>query len=535
MLHQAQPQPAAQSPQLSDAPENDSQLSGDAQLADFLMQFALLPYDFVLACYPWGEPGTALEKWPEGPDEWQTEGLMKLQNALVAQQSVEEAVRTAIQFAAKAGHGVGKTAFIAWIIHWFMSTRNDPQVVVTAGTATQLESKTWREIAVWKDLALNGHWFEWTATTYYLKERPETWKARAIPWSESRPDAFAGTHAKHVLIIFDEGSAIADVIYETVSGALTTPGAIMIVMGNPTQNGGMFHRIFHALAHRWIRMTVDSRRARMVNNAQVQQWLEDYGEDSDYFRVRVRGEFPRAGSTQFIDSDTIAKCFSYQSLDHERHAVILTVDVARFGDDSSVVTARQGRKRLEKNRYQKMDLVSLADKVADTHNYYTGEGFRVHLVVDGDGIGGGLVDILRARGYDVVDVNSGAQADDPETYYNKKAEMFGRMKKAMQEGLELTLPNGEKDKHIEEQAMALMYGFSNKNQIQMEKKADMKKRLGYSPDDLDSLALGYAVIFNDAELVAGTSPHGFRKAGGGLSTTNNWRKQGLHGRSIRGR
>lgn len=334
--------------------------------------------------------------------------------------------------------------------------------------------------------------------------------------------------------MFDEGSAIADVIYETVSGALTTPGAIMLTMGNPTTNGGMFHKIFHSLAHRWLRMTVDSRRARMVNTAQVQQWLEDYGEDSDYFRVRVRGEFPRASSTQFIDSDIIASLWTFKSLDHERYPVIVAADIARFGDDSSVITVRQGRKRLEKQRYQKLDTVAMADKIAETVNHYQGEGYRVHIVVDGDGIGGGVVDILRARGFDVVDVNSGSTADDPDTYYNKKAEMCGRMRQHMKEGFEAAMPDGQKDRYLEEQLLAMMYGFTNKNQIQMEKKADMKKRLGYSPDDTDSLSLTYAVIFNDNDLIGGPTPNGFKKTGGGLTTTNNWRKNG-NGRTIRGR
>lgn len=300
----------------------------DAELADFLADFAYDPYGFVMTCYPWGEPGSKLEAWPEGPDEWQTEELQEMTRLLAARNCLAEGEQTALQIAFRAGHGVGKTAFVAWIIHWFMSTRPDPQVVVTAGTAEQLNGKTWRELAKWKELAINGHWFSWTATRYYLNERPETWAARAIPWSVHRADAFAGTHEKHVLIIFDEGSAIDKAIYEVVSGALTTPGAIMLVVGNPTQNSGPFHEIFTRFAHRWHRRQIDARKARMANPKQLQQWIDDYGPDSDFARVRIYGDFPRAASNQFIDSDTIAYCMTYKALEYERYAVVLGVDVA---------------------------------------------------------------------------------------------------------------------------------------------------------------------------------------------------------------
>lgn len=491
-----------------------------------------------MAAYPWGEKGTKLEEWPEGPDQWQTEELKEMGRLLQARNCLAKGEQTALQMAYRAGHGVGKTAFVAWIIHWFISTRPDPQIVVTAGTAEQLNGKTWRELAKWKELAINGHWFSWSATRYSLNERPETWTARAVAWSVHRADAFAGTHDEHVLIIFDEGSAIDKAIYEVVSGALTTPGAIMLVVGNPTKNSGPFHEIFTRFAHRWHHRQIDARKARMANIHQLEQWIADYGEDSDFARVRIYGDFPRASSNQFISSDIIAKCMAYEAQDWHRYAVIIGCDVARFGDDSSVITVRQGRKRLEKQKYQKMDLVRLADKVAETANHYSSEEkFKVYIIVDGDGVGGGLVDILRSRGFEVIDVNSGATADDPEKYYNKKAEMSDRARQHMMGGVELRLPDGKPDTDLESQMLALEYGFSNKNQIQMEKKADMKKRTGCSPDDWDSYALTYAVNLNDAEALAGiAAANRFVKAGGGMTTTDRWRSNNggmTHGRNLR--
>ena len=81
----------------------------------------------------------------------------------------------AVRFAVASGHGVGKTALSAWLVLWFLSTRDHPQVVVTANTAAQLRNKTWRELAKWHRLAANKHWFGWTSERFVFLESPETW------------------------------------------------------------------------------------------------------------------------------------------------------------------------------------------------------------------------------------------------------------------------------------------------------------------------------------------------------------------------
>ena len=145
------------------------------------------------------------------PDEWQADAL----NVVAGNQ----------RLAVASGHGIGKTCFIAWLIHWYMATRPDPQIVVTANTKNQLDSKTWRELAKWNKLALNGAWFEHSATKFSLKDSPDTWFTAAIPWTEHNSEAFAGTHEEHVLVLFDEASNIPKTIWDVVEGAMTTKGA----------------------------------------------------------------------------------------------------------------------------------------------------------------------------------------------------------------------------------------------------------------------------------------------------------------------
>jgi hypothetical protein len=194
------------------------------------------------------------------PDAWQIEALL----------SVKDNQRTAV----KSGHGIGKTAEIAWIILWFMSTRPNPQVLCTANTKNQLDGKTWRELSKWHGVAKNKDWFEKTATRFFLKSSPELWFAHAIPWSENKPDAFQGLHEKHVLVLFDEASGIPTQIWTAIEGAMTTEGARWVAFGNPVNNQGSFFECFNRFKHRWNPITVDSRNAKQADKNQIQQWLD---------------------------------------------------------------------------------------------------------------------------------------------------------------------------------------------------------------------------------------------------------------------
>lgn len=405
--------------------------------------------------------------------------------------------------AVASGHGIGKSALIAWLIHWFISTRPDPQIVVTANTKNQLDSKTWRELAKWNKQARNSSWFEQSATKFFLKDSPDTWFAAAIPWTEHNSEAFAGTHEEHVLVLFDEASNIAQTIWDVVEGAMTTAGAKWVAFGNPTRNTGAFRECFGKFRHRWKVRQIDSRTARMVDAAQVQQWVDDYGEDSDFVRIRVRGEFPRAGSNQFISGEYVDFCASYVAEGYEAQAKILAVDVARFGDDSSVLCKRQGRKVYPLDKFKGLDTMRLADKVVESINAWEPDA----VVVDGVGVGAGVVDRLTQLGYGqlVTELNGGSAPDDPVTYYNKRAELWGLTRDALKAGLEI--PD---DHELRDDLIGPEYGFTAKQQIQLEKKEDMKKRGLASPDCGDALCMTFAVSPRDPGIRRPRPPPNWR-------------------------
>lgn len=436
--------------------------------------------------FPWGEPGTLLEN-EDGPDDWQVEVLEAL-----SQGSVN--VQEALQIAVASGHGIGKSALVAWILLWFISTRTHPQIPVTANTKQQLETKTWRELAKWHKLARNSHWFSWTATKFYYKSHPETWFAAAIPWSEEKSEAFAGTHEENVLIIFDEASLIADAIWEVAEGAMTTPGAFWVVFGNPTRNTGRFRECFRKFRHRWRRFQIDSRTAKKADTSWADRCIQDYGEDSDFVRVRVKGQFPRASSAQLIPEDLVDRAYGKALGDHQYKfaPVALGVDVARYGDDASTIYKRQGLASWRLGRWRNVDTMFLADKV--THFIHSEKPDEVFI--DVGAMGPGVIDRLRQLGYQVVEVNFGSAPSD-ERYKDKRTEMwFGILDWLKSGGV---LPEVQ---DLRDDLISPEYAYTPGGKMALERKEDMKKRGLPSPDDGDGLALtfAYPIVKREADF-----------------------------------
>jgi len=455
----------------------------ELQLAQDISKYFYDPLGFVQYIFHWGTGELAEHS---GPDEWQSELLGKMRDELQKRRD-DTSLDTALRIAVASGHGVGKTALTAWLILWFMSTRPKCQIVCTANTQMQLSAKTWRELNLWLRFALNRHWFQWTATKLYHVLYPEIWFAYAIPWSKDHSEAFAGTHAEHVLILFDEASGIDSVIWQVIEGALTTKGSMFLAFGNPTQTSGNFHEAFHGMKHRWVTYQVDSRKAKMSNKSQIKEWEQDYGEDSDFFRVRVKGEFPRQSATQFIPADVVLEAQQRQIRDSDvsHHPIILGVDVSRYGSDSTIIVKRQGYKVFAPQKFRLMDNMEVAGKVVDTYrNLPAG---RVIICVDGAGLGAGVVDRLKQLGLPVIDVQSAEKPYDTRTYANKRAENWGRMKDWLIAGGSIP-----KDPDLQKQLVSLEYGLNKKLQILLQSKEDIRRHGGVSPDIADALAFTFS-------------------------------------------
>lgn len=463
----------------------------EQMLAAEVMGFTHDPLGFVLYAYPWGVKGTPLEN-EAGPREWQAAVLNDIGAGLRAGMETDEAIRIAVA----SGHGIGKSALIAWIAHWGLSTCIDTKITLTANTEPQLRTKTWPEISKWFSMLICKHWFKLTQTAIFSLRagHDETWRMDRVTWSEHNTDPFAGLHNKsrRIVLLFDEASAIADGVWEVAEGALTDEQTeiIWIAFGNPTKNTGRFKECFGKFGHRWIGRQIDSRTVPGTNAKLHKQWLEDWGEDTDFFRVRVRGLFPKASADQFISEGLVGEARRRTAEGYRDQPRILGVDVARFGDDISVLLERQGQRVTILATYSGLDTMQLAARVYEQMDREKYDA----VFIDGVGVGGGVVDRLRQLNREVFDVNFGSKANDDAKFMNKRAEAYSDTRDWLKAGG--CLPD---DQALADELSAPEYYFDKYNRLALESKDDMKARLGKvsaegggSPDKADALALTFA-------------------------------------------
>lgn len=459
------------------AVKNDSL---NMELVSYLAQFAYDPYKFVLAAFPWGEPGPLENMWPQ---QWQIDILKEIRDGF-------KTPDTAIQEAVASGHGIGKSALVSWIILWAMATHADTRGVVTANTDGQLRSKTWAELATWHSRFVCKEMFTCTATAIFANQagHERTWRIDAIPWSERNTEAFAGlhNHGKRILIVFDEASAIIDKIWEVTEGAMSDKDTekIWVVFGNPTRTSGRFYDCFHKFRKYWNTRQIDSRTVAITDKKKIADWLEAWGEDSDFFKVRVRGVFPSASESQFIGQkiveDAVARVPNPQN--HKKFPVIIGVDPAWTGADALEVVMRQGPFYKRLLTLQKNDNdVHTAGLIARLEDEY-----KAAAVFIDSGFGQGIYSAgnVMGRSWRLVSF-AGKPLND--YYANKRAEIWGEMKKWLIEEGQL-----EEDQQLLDDLTGPEAFMNTRGKLQLESKDDMKRRGLPSPNKADALALTFS-------------------------------------------
>lgn len=461
----------------------------ELELIDDIFSFTHNPLGFVKYAFPWTVDSSLQDRQIEG---WQEEILTEIGDKLKAG-TID--TQQAIQIAVASGHGIGKSALVSWLILWAMSTCVDTKGVVTANTENQLKTKTWAELAKWYRLCICKHWFKYTATALFSSnaDHEKTWRIDMVPWSERNPEAFAGLHnkGKRIIFIFDEASAILDLIWEVSEGALTDEDTEIIwcAFGNPTRNTGRFKECFGQYAHRWITKQIDSRSVSITNKTQIQKWIDDHGEDSDFVRVRVRGLFPSSSDMQLIPTDWVENAQKREEFYTLDDPLILGLDIARGGEDDNVIWARRGKDArsippLIIPGSETRDSMRLVGRVV-THVQQLNPDA---VFVDSTGVGGPVADRLRQLGVNAIDVNFASKAMNSSDYANMRGEMWCKMKEDLKTSL--AIPD---DKYLYRELIAPEYHYDISNRILLEKKDDIKKRLKYSPDRADALALTYAM------------------------------------------
>jgi hypothetical protein len=476
-------------------------------LAEDMGRFFDDPLGYVMYAFEWdNDPSLQVVEMPEpwasryrckyGPDAWACELLDEIGRQVQDRGFDGKTAVDAQRHAIASGHGIGKSTITAWLILWIMSTRPNSKGVVTANTSDQLGTKTWSELGKWHKRCITGHWFNFSSGKGSMKltstDYPESWRCDAQTCREENSESFAGLHAATAspFYIFDESSAVPDAIWEVAEGGLTDGEPFFFAFGNPTRSTGRFSECFGRFRHRWTTRQIDSRSVQITNKKLIEEWVRDYGEDSDFVRVRVRGIFPNASSLQFIPRELVDSAMSRRApeLKLKGRVAVVGVDVARFGDDQSVIRTRLGRDAasIPTKRFREVDTMQLASHVASHVNGLRETGYRVTVFVDGGGVGGGVVDRLRQLNVDVIEVQFGGKANNPRKYANKRAEMWGEMREWLQTGCL------DRDEALATDLTAVEYGFRPDDSILLESKESMKKRGLASPDDGDALALTFA-------------------------------------------
>lgn len=442
--------------------------------------FASDPYGFVQYSFPWGVgdlTGCNIEPWQREILEAVGKGLD---------------IKRAIQVAVASGHGVGKSGLVAWLILWSISTRENTRGVVTANTATQLTTKTWPELTRWYNCFIARDWFTLTATAIFSRnpKHERTWRIDAIPWSKSTPESWAGLHnkGKRVVIIFDEASAISDKIWEVADAALTDDGTELIwaAFGNPTRVKGRFFDAFHRDRLAWVGKQIDSRTVSLTKKEKLNSWVERYGEDSDFVRVRVRGVFPKVGEHAFIAHDLIegarGKVLGITSYNFA--PTIIGLDAAWDGGDEIVCVKRQGlASKILWVQAKNSDDFALAHRLAQTE-----DSEKADAVFLDQAYGTGVYSAGKQMKRHWILVPFAAAPNNP-MYLNKRAEMYGMIRDWLGEGGAIN-----DDIMLVEELAAQEQIDREDGKIQLLAKEDLKDvdHLGRSPGRSDALALTFA-------------------------------------------
>lgn len=478
-------------------------MSTQQQMAEDIFGFFANPRGFVLYAFPWGEEGTPLEDFPHGPDPWQLEEFEALTTHIRENinRKAQQQEMIPYQLAIASGHGIGKSAFVSWLILWLMSTRRHARGVVTANTQIQLEGKTWAELNKWHNMAINKDWFKWTATKFYCLLEPEgekNWMFECVPWNEERTEAFAGLHnaSSSAVMIFDEASAVPDKIWEVAEGAMTDGEPFWFSFGNPTRNTGRFRECFGRFRHRWRHRHIDSRSVRITNKTQINKLIEDHGLDSDLVKVRVRGMFPSAGDKQFVSCDLVEGAQARELIIDRGAPLLMGVDLSRGGSASNVIRFRQGRdaRSLKPIRWSARDTTFTTNKIAETIDKFNPDA----VLIDGGGVGGPIIDQLRVRGYKIIEVQFGSSASEPLRFANLRAEMWQKMKDWLPFGCLMLDDNTLRDDLIGPE-----YSFTARDALLLEGKEHMEARGLASPDDGDALALTFARSVARKDMASG--------------------------------
>ncbi len=448
------------------------------QLQELLQEWREDPLKFVMDNFGKGFPEGG------GPDAWQKQFL----SALVTHNRI----------AGTASKGPGKTCCLAWACWWFLACFPKSNIAAVSINADNLRDGLWKEMAKWAFFSpLLMSQFEITKTRIQANDAPHEWWMSARAYSKAadsnqQADTLAGLHSDYMMFVIDEAGGVPDAVGAAAEAAIATEGGkkLFVLMGNPTTRGGPLWRANTSERDLWVNIRINGdpdnpNRSSRVNKKWAQDQINKYGRESAFVKVNVFGEFPETSLNALLGSADVQAAFRRR---FDQDAVDMAqkrigVDVARFGDDRTVIQRRQGVLALAPLEFRGLRSNEVAARVAQVSSEW---GAELIFVDDTGGHGGGVVDSLIQAGLSPIPINFSSKPLDPR-YLNKRAEMWFLMSEWVKD--RGVLPENH------ELAMELsspIYDFSG-GKFKLESKDDIKSRIGFSPDVADALALTFAL------------------------------------------
>jgi hypothetical protein len=383
---------------------------------------------------------------------------------------------------------VGKTAFEAWTVLWFITTHFPCKIPATAPTSHQLSDILWAEIAKWhrvlrERMPLIGEWFEWTKEKFELRANPQESFAVARTSRPENPEALQGFHSENILFLIDEASGVAEEVFVVAEGALSSEGAYVVMAGNPTRTQGYFYDSHHKMRGSWGALHVNGENVKRVARKYIEDMAKKYGTESAIYRIRVKGEF--AGTLDgVIGLDVIEPAMTRDVVAFGDE--VWGVDVARFGDDLSALCKRRGNTLLEKIKvWGGKDTMQTAGLVK--LEYDNAKVKPKAIYVDVIGLGAGVVDRLKELNLPVMGINV-AESPAVEAQYMRLRDELWFKARDWFHGRDVKIPN---DEDLIGELTLPTFKVLSTGKKQVESKDEIKKRAA-SPDRADAFCLTFA-------------------------------------------
>ena len=440
------------------------------------------------------------------------------------QQHILKSIAHRRRVAVRSCNGAGKTFTAAVVILWWLMSYDDAIVITTAPSERQVREILWRELRNLYMPVRDKIGGKLTRTR--LEFGP---KRYAYGFSTNTEDRFQGFHSGNILVIVDEASGVDEFIFNAIRGVITAKNSKLLLIGNPHGYAGTFYDAFHKNRKQFATIHISAFdlpafKAADITEENIKdidyhqpdedynydpdefddddepepvqqtlglsspQWaldlFHDVGPQSSVYQTRVLGQFPEEADDTLIPLRDIEHAVKRLSEIPPDTKPVMGVDVARFGNDKTVIIIRHGPRVIYIDELRKSDIVNTTGAVVTAALKYKLQD----IIVDEIGVGAGVLDNLRAdKRFNAQGLNGSNKPSNTELYLNRRAEVFDGLRQRFADG-DISIPN---DPELISQIASLTYKYNARGQLQLESKDQIRSNGRQSPDKADAIALAF--------------------------------------------